>query len=45
MVADVDPVHGEILDIIGLTTLADLYDLTETFYSECLLTVEVPPIT
>ena len=44
-VAEVDSVHGEILDIIRLTTLADHDDLTKTFYSECLLTVEVPPVT
>ena len=37
-------VHGEVSDIVNLSTLADLDDLAETFDPQCFLSIEMSTI-
>ena len=38
VIVEIYTVSGDVSDIVAFSTLADLNDLTETFYSEYLLT-------
>ena len=41
VISEVYMVHGEISNIVTLSTLADLNDLTETFNPQCLLSIDM----
>ena len=44
-ITEVYTVSGDVPDVVALPTIADLDDFTETFNSECLLSIEVSLVT
>ena len=44
VIAEVYTVSGDVSDIVAFSNFADLNDFTETFDSECLLSVEMSAV-
>ena len=44
-IMEVYMVSGDVSDVVALPTIADLDDFTETFNSDCLLSIEVSSVT
>ena len=45
VITEVNTVSGDVSDVVTLPTIADLDDFTETFYCECLLSIDVSAVT